>query len=217
MLEIYSSNVWKWWELVFSNCRFRTIEFTSVRCNHLHTTFQNCDMEYYISCGMVALYRTLESSPIVEQAKVFVLLELSSAHQLPSMGVFSSAPKVYKPASEVNLGADSNEFYISPNVKGYKLLLNFLSIFMSKSFCIQNSEFQFLEVICMLMSDHFCFIAFFSSTGCWASGEDIRMGSWGADHRLNRALHPQERQSCQQGRWSSLLLLGTVKKHKLKC
>uniref|UniRef100_A0A0E0MCW8 Amidase domain-containing protein n=1 Tax=Oryza punctata TaxID=4537 RepID=A0A0E0MCW8_ORYPU len=29
----------------------------------------------------------------------------------------TSAPKVYKPASEVNLGPDSNEFYISPNVK----------------------------------------------------------------------------------------------------
>ena len=34
------------------------------------------------------------------------------------MGLFSSPPKVYKPAADVDLGAGSDEFYISPNVKG---------------------------------------------------------------------------------------------------
>ncbi|KAJ1274585.1 hypothetical protein BS78_05G073100 [Paspalum vaginatum] len=33
------------------------------------------------------------------------------------MGLFSSPPKVYKPAAEVDLGPDSDEQYISPNVK----------------------------------------------------------------------------------------------------
>uniref|UniRef100_A0A0E0F2Y5 Amidase domain-containing protein n=1 Tax=Oryza meridionalis TaxID=40149 RepID=A0A0E0F2Y5_9ORYZ len=45
------------------------------------------------------------------------------------MGVFSSAPKVYKPASEVNLGADSNEFYISPNVKAPRVAGLLVKIF----------------------------------------------------------------------------------------
>ncbi|XP_044364278.1 fatty acid amide hydrolase isoform X2 [Triticum aestivum] len=34
------------------------------------------------------------------------------------MGLVCSAPKVYKPAAEVDLGPDSDEHYISPNVKG---------------------------------------------------------------------------------------------------
>jgi hypothetical protein len=34
------------------------------------------------------------------------------------MGLFSSPPKVYKPAADVDLGPGSDEFYISPNVKG---------------------------------------------------------------------------------------------------
>jgi hypothetical protein len=34
------------------------------------------------------------------------------------MGLFSSPAKVYKPAAEVDLGPGSDEFYISPNVKG---------------------------------------------------------------------------------------------------
>nr|CAB3489248.1 unnamed protein product [Digitaria exilis] len=33
------------------------------------------------------------------------------------MGLFSSPPKVYKPAAEVDLGPDSDEHYISPNVR----------------------------------------------------------------------------------------------------
>ncbi|WVZ54103.1 hypothetical protein U9M48_004961, partial [Paspalum notatum var. saurae] len=33
------------------------------------------------------------------------------------MGLFRSPPKVYKPAAEVDLGPDSDEHYISPNVK----------------------------------------------------------------------------------------------------
>jgi hypothetical protein len=34
------------------------------------------------------------------------------------MGLFSSPAKVYKPAAEVDLGPDSDEHYISPNVRG---------------------------------------------------------------------------------------------------
>jgi hypothetical protein len=34
------------------------------------------------------------------------------------MGLFNSPAKVYKPAAEVDLGPGSDEFYISPNVKG---------------------------------------------------------------------------------------------------
>jgi hypothetical protein len=34
------------------------------------------------------------------------------------MGLFSSPPKVYKPAADVDLGPGSDELYISPNVKG---------------------------------------------------------------------------------------------------
>lgn len=34
------------------------------------------------------------------------------------MGIFRDAGKIYKPAPEVDLGADSDEFYIHPNVKG---------------------------------------------------------------------------------------------------
>ena len=34
------------------------------------------------------------------------------------MGLFSTPAKVYKPAAEVDLGPDSGEHYISPNVKG---------------------------------------------------------------------------------------------------
>ncbi|ONM19627.1 Fatty acid amide hydrolase [Zea mays] len=33
------------------------------------------------------------------------------------MGFFIPPPKVYKPAAEVDLGPDSDEHYISPNVK----------------------------------------------------------------------------------------------------
>ncbi|KAG8090719.1 hypothetical protein GUJ93_ZPchr0011g28371 [Zizania palustris] len=45
------------------------------------------------------------------------------------MGAFSWAPKVYKPASEVNLGADSDEFYISPNVKAPRVAGLLVKIF----------------------------------------------------------------------------------------
>ncbi|KAL5204539.1 hypothetical protein ABZP36_009410 [Zizania latifolia] len=48
---------------------------------------------------------------------------------LNSMGAFSWAPKVYKPASEVNLGADSDEFYISPNVKAPRVAGLLVKIF----------------------------------------------------------------------------------------
>jgi hypothetical protein len=43
---------------------------------------------------------------------------LHATQLLPSMGLFSSAAKVYKPAAEVNLGPNSDEHYISPNVTG---------------------------------------------------------------------------------------------------
>uniref|UniRef100_A0A0D9XPI1 Amidase domain-containing protein n=1 Tax=Leersia perrieri TaxID=77586 RepID=A0A0D9XPI1_9ORYZ len=46
-----------------------------------------------------------------------------------SMGFFGSAAKVYKPVSEVNLGADSNEFYISPNVKAPRVAGLLVKIF----------------------------------------------------------------------------------------
>lgn len=39
----------------------------------------------------------------------------------PSMGFFIPPPKVYKPAAEVDLGPDSDEHYISSNVKGPSL------------------------------------------------------------------------------------------------
>uniref|UniRef100_A0A453HLT6 Uncharacterized protein n=1 Tax=Aegilops tauschii subsp. strangulata TaxID=200361 RepID=A0A453HLT6_AEGTS len=40
-----------------------------------------------------------------------------TAQLCSSMGLVCSAPKVYKPAAEVDLGPDSDEHYISPNVK----------------------------------------------------------------------------------------------------
>jgi hypothetical protein len=46
------------------------------------------------------------------------------------MGLFSSPAKVYKPAADVDLGPGSDEFYISPNVKG---LLPYLAA--SYQFC----------------------------------------------------------------------------------
>ncbi|KAF0895823.1 hypothetical protein E2562_016556 [Oryza meyeriana var. granulata] len=49
--------------------------------------------------------------------------------QSSSMPSETSAPKVYKPASEVNLGADSNEFYISPNVKAPRVAGLLVKIF----------------------------------------------------------------------------------------
>jgi hypothetical protein len=44
--------------------------------------------------------------------------------KLPSM-----AAKVYKPAAEVNLGPDSDEFYISPNVKAPRVAGLLVKIF----------------------------------------------------------------------------------------
>lgn len=38
------------------------------------------------------------------------------------MGFFKATGKVYKPAPEVNLGADSDEFYIHPEVKGNQIV-----------------------------------------------------------------------------------------------
>jgi len=54
------------------------------------------------------------SSPCLSTPCEFVCLPLLS----PPMGLFSSPPKVYKPAADVDLGPGSDEFYISPNVKG---------------------------------------------------------------------------------------------------
>lgn len=45
------------------------------------------------------------------------------------MGIFSSSAKVYKPAAEVNLGPDSDEFYISPNVKAPRVAGLLVKIF----------------------------------------------------------------------------------------
>ncbi|OEL29244.1 Fatty acid amide hydrolase [Dichanthelium oligosanthes] len=52
------------------------------------------------------------------------------------MGLFSSPAKVYKPAADVDLGPGSDEFYISPNVKG---LLSSLLLF---SFSITHAQFH---------------------------------------------------------------------------
>ncbi|KAG0520227.1 hypothetical protein BDA96_08G055500 [Sorghum bicolor] len=45
------------------------------------------------------------------------------------MGLFSSPPKVYKPAADVDLGAGSDEFYISPNVKAPRVAGLLVKIF----------------------------------------------------------------------------------------
>ncbi|KAL6870892.1 hypothetical protein ACP4OV_014740 [Aristida adscensionis] len=45
------------------------------------------------------------------------------------MGLFSSPPKVYKPAPEVDLGPDSDELYISPNVKAPRVAGILVKIF----------------------------------------------------------------------------------------
>ena len=39
----------------------------------------------------------------------------------------------------------------------------------------------------------------FSSSSCWAPGEDIRVDPGDADHRADCTLHPEEGQSHQQG------------------
>lgn len=73
--------------------------------------------------------------------------------KLPSM-----AAKVYKPAAEVNLGPDSDEFYISPNVKGSILP------------CIQlvlDSGVRFLEILnSLFLKLSLNFLLFLVSSSC---------------------------------------------------
>ena len=54
----------------------------------------------------------------------FFLLQLRFALFIhPSMGLFSSPAKVYKPVAEVDLGPGSDQHYISPNVRGQSCVL----------------------------------------------------------------------------------------------
>ena len=74
----------------------------------------------------------------------FFLLQLRFALFIhPSMGLFSSPAKVYKPAAEVDLGPGSDEHYISPNVRGQSCVLRFSSDF---RVCLAFRAIQALEL-----------------------------------------------------------------------
>ena len=106
------------------------------------------------------------------------------------MGLICSSPRVYKPAPEVDLGPGSDELYISPNVKGSFLSLPGPGWFDNvgvRALAVPGSD-SCASVETFL----FCFV-FFSSSGSWASGEALRVGSGDAHRRPHRAVLPQER------------------------
>jgi hypothetical protein len=56
------------------------------------------------------------------------------------MGLILSSPKVYKPASEVDLGPGSDELYISPNVKGSSSLFLILILLAFRALAFPVSD-----------------------------------------------------------------------------
>ncbi|XP_062197363.1 uncharacterized protein LOC133900274 [Phragmites australis] len=81
------------------------------------------------NCRAVSYKQHTLLASLVRQAATEAKLSDHTLLCSSSMGLFSSAPKVYKPAAEVNLGADSDEHYISPNVKAPRVAGLLVKIF----------------------------------------------------------------------------------------